>query len=403
MLVAKSKFILLTLLFTALFSSIANAGPRGDMKRKALADAESIRAGGEPLDRCSFNVAFSPDITVVEILGETSFEMGDKIKSIDGNDFSGKDKDAFIGYLKTQAHSKSSNVSVIRDGRVRTFSETCSNSRPKFDAILKALDFAAKKKFDDCYETLADREDLGFVGLQYQLQCAEVSRNKERYDYGRLTHDTMEIAINSARWYPPARKEVMKALIYASEPLNESVGKTETEKLINLAKAWPGDEGLWEKMQPNFDQFRVTGENAVINRLIDPSSAKVEWPFNFRFGTWKPILQSKIEGYWTCGFVNARNRMGGYTGKSYFVVVMGPEGSVKYIDIASADDVDIIASQCQNSVKLLNPREEKLNRMTSGNNKTSIADELATLVNLHKDGALTDEEFKTAKEKALSK
>ncbi len=397
------KIIFSILIFSLMTSGIANAGPRGDMKRKAQLEAKKLRSDGEPLDRCAFNVSFAPNITVIEILGETNFQIGDVVKSIDGHDFSEQDREAFVDHLRKQSPEKISNVSVTRNLLVRSFSETCSNSRPKFEAILKALDYASKKKFDDCYDALSNQDGLGFTGLQYQLQCAEVSRNKERYDYGQLTYDALEKAITSARWYPPIRKEVMQMLVNMNESLKKSVGKVETENLILSSRTWPGDETLWDEMQPNFAQFRATAEAVIIRRLIDPDSAKVEWPYEFLYGTWKPVLQNKIEGYWTCGFVNARNRMGGYTGKTFFVSVIGTNGSMKYIDIGSSDDVDIISSQCQNSIKMLTLRVEDLKSVASSSDKKSLVDDLAALVELHKSGAITDEEFEMAKAKVLSK
>lgn len=73
---------------------------------------------------------------------------------------------------------------------------------------------------------------------------------------------------------------------------------------------------------PDWRSFREQGERAIISRLIDPDSAKIQWLGGYHQGGYQPFLERKVYGYVACGLVNARNRMGGYTGDRAFVVVI---------------------------------------------------------------------------------
>ena len=114
-------------------------------------------------------------------------------------------------------------------------------------------------------------------------------------------------------------------------------------------------------------------------------------------------MQSTVEGYWTCGTVNAKNRMGGFTGRTYFVAIVGSDGAVKYTEIGSSKDFDIVNGQCQNSLAQLTPRIADQKPLNAGGPAKSLTEELSSLVKLHSAGALTDEEFQAAKAKLLAK
>lgn len=73
---------------------------------------------------------------------------------------------------------------------------------------------------------------------------------------------------------------------------------------------------------PTWDQFRAMGEAAVAAHLIDPESARIRWKTGVWKGQYKPFLSARLDGYVACGTVNARNRMGGYAGATWFVVVV---------------------------------------------------------------------------------
>lgn len=60
-------------------------------------------------------------------------------------------------------------------------------------------------------------------------------------------------------------------------------------------------------------RLRAVAEAAIAGELLDPESARFEWPYGFVFGS-----VGKDIGYYTCGRVNARNRFGGYVGRRPF-------------------------------------------------------------------------------------
>lgn len=73
---------------------------------------------------------------------------------------------------------------------------------------------------------------------------------------------------------------------------------------------------------PDWTNAREMTEAAVRAKLIDPESARFEWPNGFKTGFWKPFLQPRVYGYILCGRFNSRNRFGGYAGESTFGVVI---------------------------------------------------------------------------------
>jgi hypothetical protein len=105
----------------------------------------------------------------------------------------------------------------------------------------------------------------------------------------------------------------------------------------------PGPDPTWERAVP-------LAEAAIKNGLIDPSSAQIEWPYNFTSGTLKGLLGKKRAGWITCGWVNAKNRMGGYTGKVWFLVMINA-GVVTEAEIGTTDGVDVASATCPNLVK----------------------------------------------------
>lgn len=95
---------------------------------------------------------------------------------------------------------------------------------------------------------------------------------------------------------------------------------------------------------PSWERFKALGEEAVRGGLVDPYSAVFEWPWAYRMGPYKPILSRTIHGYMTCGLVNARNRMGGYAGRVYFVVIVKYD-TVIYYNIGR-DPPDLMSEMC---------------------------------------------------------
>lgn len=70
----------------------------------------------------------------------------------------------------------------------------------------------------------------------------------------------------------------------------------------------------------------------VLDSLVDPDSAKIEWKYTTTLlqSTDKipdasgKMVKTKVRYALTCGTVNAKNRMGGYSGKSFILVAQWP-------------------------------------------------------------------------------
>lgn len=101
---------------------------------------------------------------------------------------------------------------------------------------------------------------------------------------------------------------------------------------------------------PTFQDAVAISERAVRARLIDPDSAKFEWPYNFVGGTLKALFGRTRAGFWSCGLLNSRNRMGGFAGQSW-VLVMLRDGAISSIDIGESEQVDAASVTCANAMK----------------------------------------------------
>lgn len=100
---------------------------------------------------------------------------------------------------------------------------------------------------------------------------------------------------------------------------------------------------------PSRDAFFTAAEAAVRDRLVDPESARFEWPNPVTRTTWRVPFGPVVAGYATCGQVNARNRMGGYAGRTAVSVVFN-HGTVVRVDMdSSTDNVGFVAAACGNS------------------------------------------------------
>ncbi|KQS03554.1 hypothetical protein ASG11_04205 [Sphingomonas sp. Leaf357] len=73
---------------------------------------------------------------------------------------------------------------------------------------------------------------------------------------------------------------------------------------------------------PSWERYRAIAEAGIRDRMIDPESARITWMGGYFKGDHKPPLSPRYSGYVACGSVNAKNRMGGYTGASSFIVVI---------------------------------------------------------------------------------
>jgi hypothetical protein len=100
--------------------------------------------------------------------------------------------------------------------------------------------------------------------------------------------------------------------------------------------------------RPTDQEFVEKTTQSLLSSFFDPSAAIVEWPNGLAGGWWKPIFSKKIPGWFTCGRVNGKNRMGGYVGFHSFVAVMH-DGAVAYTEVGSGN-YDLVESQCQKAL-----------------------------------------------------
>jgi len=96
--------------------------------------------------------------------------------------------------------------------------------------------------------------------------------------------------------------------------------------------------------RPDWAQSKQLIEDAVRSGLIDPDSAQFEWPFGFKQGSWQVMFGSRYWGWVVCGIVNAKNRFGGYVGRSNFVAVMR-NGEIVYRELADGPG-GFVSGQC---------------------------------------------------------
>jgi hypothetical protein len=173
--------------------------------------------------------------------------------------------------------------------------------------------------------------------------------------------------------------------------------------LVLLTLSWgAAAQSQAEEPAPDYANMRAQGEAAIRERLIDPSSAEIEWPYGFVEGTWPTIFKNRTyDGYITCGFVNAKNRMGGYGGRTAFVVVIA-DGQVRYSDIGKPDGSGWTSRTCAKSApEFPAPQQTMIASAVSPPTTVSIADELAKLAALRDGGVLSEEEFQSQKQKLL--
>lgn len=149
---------------------------------------------------------------------------------------------------------------------------------------------------------------------------------------------------------------------------------------------------------PDWAQVKAEVEAAIIGRLIDPESARIEWPYGFKWGGFKPMLQKRIHGWATCVMVNGRNRMGGYTGSKPAIVVY--LGRVRYLEITD-DQYGIDSERCAKA-GFPAPPAALTSRAGVPAPTMSVADEIAKLAELRDKGIITPEEFNALKAKLLN-
>lgn len=154
-----------------------------------------------------------------------------------------------------------------------------------------------------------------------------------------------------------------------------------------------------QPVEPNWEAIRPQLETAVRSKLVDPDSAKITWDNGFKWGGFRPFLSKRVYGWATCGTVNSRNRMGGYTGASNFVIVYWD--TVRYVEID--DQSGLLAGVCAKAALPQVPASLANNEAgTTTAYRPSIADEIGKLAALRDKGVINSSEFDEQKSKLLN-
>jgi hypothetical protein len=399
-----SRIAYVFLAVLAVTPSLSAAQNKDEVRSTAKQKVAQLRALGEPLDRCSLGAILGAGPVVLRTHGPTNLKQGDKLLSLSGTSVAGEAPEEVVAILRKISPTSTVSLSVQRDGRATDVSVACTNSRASLEALLAALDLASRGKFDECANAVAQMPYIDTSAAALRADCASLSRNVGKTEVSALVAQVAEMAIEDARYAPDARPAIVKQLRNVEGIITQGQGVPRYQQLVEATKRWPGGEAIYVSSAPDWALFRRNAESALRARLIDPDSARIEWPHGFLLGTWKPFLSKAIEGYWSCGLINARNRMGGYTGATAFVVVVDPTGYLKYSEVGGTDDFDILSASCAKSARLLPPPPAELTNATAASSNvggSSLADELKKLVDLRNSGALSEAEFQAAKAKLL--
>jgi hypothetical protein len=362
----------------------------------------TYRSVGEPKDRCSLSASLAGGPIIVRTMPASVLRPGDKLMELNGTLTANKSTDEIVAQLRQIPANTTVSVTIERGGRQQTVSVPCTNARATVEPSLQAISLAARGKFDDCVDTINRMSYVDTNVATFKAQCASVSKKYASSAPG-LYAQAMELAIADAGYSPSVRPDVVQRLRAVEGFITQGAGANRYRTLVEATERWPGGETIFATSGPDWGLFRRNAETTLRGRLIDPDSARIQWPHGFTQGQWKPFFAKPVQGYWTCGLINARNRMGGYTGTTAFVVVMDANGAVKYSEIGESKEYDMLTASCAKSVKFLPPAPAALSAdsSTAGASSISLADELQKLVDLHNKGALTDAEFQAAKQRLL--
>jgi hypothetical protein len=103
--------------------------------------------------------------------------------------------------------------------------------------------------------------------------------------------------------------------------------------------------------EPTWERYKELAEAAVRARLIDPDSANFTWTGGYLKRGFTPLFSKRIYGYSTCGIVNSKNRLGGYVGRTMFVVVIDYD-RVLYTELGKPGGYDMLSEACEKAPPL---------------------------------------------------
>jgi hypothetical protein len=378
------------------------AQDRSAIRDGARQSAAILRAVGEPKDRCSLGVQFE-NKRVVEVFGQTNLQVGDRFLEVGGKEGEALTDEGIVSILRTTQPDAQIEVKVDRFGANLQINVKCQNSKPYYEDTLPLLDLVAKGRWDECRtkgsQSQFDHLDL----LRLRAICTEFSRGDQTVEKARIAYQVLRSTILATSRLPDKQKALVETLRGSETTINAGLGNARYLELVALVKAWPGGTSLWASTEPDWDKIKISVEQSLRSTLVDPDSGKFEWTHGFVLGQWRPAFREPIEGYWTCGRVNARNRMGGFTGFGSFVVVVGPNGGIRFSQMDNGPNDNWVELACSNSTRFLPPPTQLIRATVpvESGSAPSIAGEIERLVRLRDSGALTDAEFNAAKSKLL--
>lgn len=147
---------------------------------------------------------------------------------------------------------------------------------------------------------------------------------------------------------------------------------------------------------PNWAEVRRHAERQWRAFLIDPDSATFEYVSGFQWGSTRLGLRKRRYGWVACGNINAKNRLGGYTGREPFFVFIDAQTREVEVDYRWSR-----ASTCDSGRYV--PLQPEMLSAPVDKSPLSIADELAKLADLRDKGIITQAEFESQKAKLLAK
>lgn len=380
-----------------LTSSPALAGPDDDIRneaRKLIKEIEATPAG----QTCRLGVWFNG--SRITASANPALRAGDKLLYLADTETSPFNDEMMADAITAIPADTAVPARIERDGQVQDAQLQCGNAAFEQARLKSGLELAGQRKWDECvthFRTLAANDPQA---AEWLLRCASVSKNAQSYDVPKLLANVYGQAISMAAYKPESRSEVAKAIVQREAFL----GRYYEGLKSKVESEWDNGAALLSDAQPDWLDFRRNAERAVLTGFFDPSSAQFTWPYGFTWGEWKPPFQARKTGYWTCGTINAKNRMGGYVGSRFFVVVMDENAQPIFTQVGTDGAFDMTG--CQNSLAQLPPAPASMFEASDGGNtpamsRPSMADELAKLAKLFEQGALTQEEYDAAKARIL--
>lgn len=378
------------------------AQDRTAIRDSARQAAATLRAAGEPRDRCSFGVQFEKK-RVVEVFGQTDLQVGDRFLEVGGQEGESLTDEGIVSILRSTPPDAQILVKVDRFGATQQINVKCQNSKPYYDDSLPLLDLVARGRWDECRTKGSQSQFTHLDLLRLRAICTEFSRGDQTVEKARIAYQVLSSTISATSRLPDKQKAVVETLRESETTINAGLGNARYLELVASVQAWPSGNALWASTEPDWSTIIVRVEQSLRSTLVDPDSGKFEWTHGFVLGHWRPAFKEPIAGYWTCGRVNARNRMGGFTGFASFVVVVGPNGGIRFSQMDNGPSDNWVELACGNSTRFLPPpiQLRKASRSVDSSSAPSIAGELERLVRLRDSGALTEAEFNAAKAKLL--